>query len=182
MTEKGDTYIVAEIGQAHEGSLGIAHSYIDALVDTGVHAIKWQTHIAEAESSDYEPFRIKFSYEDDTRYEYWKRMQFTAEQWRGLKDHCAKVGMDFISSPFSLAAVDLLEELGVAAYKVGSGEVNNKLLLERVALTGKPIILSSGMSSIAELDQSVSFLNTFNSQISILQCTTKYPTEPQDWD
>lgn len=103
-------FLIAEIGQAHEGSLGIAHSYIDALATTGVNAVKFQTHIAHAESSEFEPFRVKFSYEDDTRYDYWKRMEFSAEQWAGLKQHCDDKGLEFISSPFSNAAVDLLEK------------------------------------------------------------------------
>lgn len=68
------TYIIAEIAQAHEGSLGIAHSYIDALATTGVDAVKFQTHIASAESSEFEEFRVKFSFEDKTRFDYWKRM------------------------------------------------------------------------------------------------------------
>jgi len=72
-----ETFIIAEIAQAHEGSLGIAHSYIDALAKTGVNAVKFQTHIADAESSEYENFRINFSYEDVTRFDYWKRMEFT---------------------------------------------------------------------------------------------------------
>ena len=77
--------IIAEIGQAHEGSLGILHSYIDALASTGVDAVKFQMHIAEAESSAHEPFRVKFSLEDATRFDYWKRMGFTLEQWKGIK-------------------------------------------------------------------------------------------------
>ena len=78
-------FLIAEIGQAHEGSLGILHSYIDALADTGVDAVKFQMHIAEAESSAHEPFRVKFSLEDATRFDYWKRMGFTLEQWKGIK-------------------------------------------------------------------------------------------------
>ena len=85
--------IIAEIGQAHEGSVGMAHAYIDAVAKTGCSAIKFQTHIAEAESSIHEPFRVKFSKQDATRFEYWKRMEFTVEQWKGLKVHCDKVGM-----------------------------------------------------------------------------------------
>ncbi len=173
--------IIAEIGQAHEGSLGIAHSYIDALADSGVHAVKFQTHIAEAESSEYEPFRVKFSYEDETRMDYWRRMQFTPDQWKGLKEHAEEVGLEFMSSPFSNAAVDLLEELGVTRYKVGSGEVSNFLLLRKIAETGKPIILSSGMSSFDELNEAINFLQPYGNELSILQCTTAYPTQPEDW-
>jgi len=174
-------FVIAEIAQAHEGSLGIAHSYIDAAAGTGVDAIKFQTHLAEAESSEFEPFRTKFSYEDQTRFDYWKRMEFTEEQWLGLKQHCDDKGIEFISSPFSNAAVELLERIGVQRYKIGSGEVSNFLMLEKIARTGKPIILSSGMSSYEELDQTIAFLNKRNCELSILQCTTSYPTKPEDW-
>jgi N,N'-diacetyllegionaminate synthase len=174
------TFIIAEIGQAHEGSLGILYSYIDALANTGIDAIKFQTHIAQAESSEYEPFRVKFSYEDNTRYEYWKRMEFTLEQWKGIKKHCDEVGLEFISSPFSNMAVDWLEEVGVQKYKIGSGEVSNFLMLEKIARTGKDIILSSGMSSFSELDETINFLKPFGNKLSILQCTTKYPTTAED--
>lgn len=174
-------YIIAEIGQAHEGSLGIAHSYIDALSSTGVDAIKFQTHIADAESSKFENFRVKFSYEDDTRIDYWRRMEFTAEQWVGLKQHCEDKGVEFISSPFSNAAVDLLEKLGVKQYKIGSGEVSNFLMLEKIAKTGKRILVSSGMSSFSELDKTVEFLLEKNSDFSLFQCTTAYPTQASEW-
>lgn len=174
-------FIIAEIGQAHEGSLGIAHSYIDALATSGVDAVKFQTHIAHAESSEFEPFRVKFSYEDATRYDYWKRMEFSPEQWLGLRQHCNDKGMEFISSPFSVAAVDLLEEIGVSKYKIGSGEVSNYLMLDRIAKTGKEILLSSGMSSWEELDKTIDFLRPYGNPLSVLQCTTAYPTQPVDW-
>lgn len=174
-------YIIAEIAQAHDGSLGILHSYIDAVAKTGVNAIKFQMHIAEAESSAFEPFRVKFSYEDDTRYDYWQRMGFTFEQWKGIKAHCDEAGITFLCSPFSNAAVDWLELLNVEFYKIGSGEVNNFLLLEKIASTGKHILLSSGMSSFEELDKTVEFLKSKNVAFSILQCTTSYPTKPEQF-
>lgn len=175
------TKIIAEIAQAHDGSLGMVHSYIDALSKTGVDAIKFQTHIAEAESSIYEPFRVKFSKQDATRFDYWKRMEFSLEQWKEIKQHCDEVGLEFMSSPFSNAAVDLLEEVGVETYKVGSGEVNNHVLLEKIAQTGKKVIISSGMSSFSELDETVAFLKARNVDFSILQCTTSYPTQPEQF-
>ncbi|QXP69650.1 N-acetylneuraminate synthase family protein [Polaribacter sp. R2A056_3_33] len=176
-----ETFIIAEIAQAHDGSLGLAHSYIDAVAKTGCNAIKFQTHIAEAESSLEEPFRVNFSFEDKTRYDYWKRMEFTLEQWKEIKAHCDKVSLEFISSPFSNTAVDLLEEVGVKRYKIGSGEVNNFVLLEKIIQTGKPIIISSGMSSFEELDKTVAFLKNRNANYSILQCTTAYPTKPSQF-
>lgn len=174
-------FLIAEIAQAHNGSIEKAHDYIDAVATTGVQAIKFQTHIADAESSIYEPFRIKMQTEDKTRFDYWKRMEFSLPQWKELKKHCGKLGLEFMSSPFSNAAVDLLEEVGVKRYKVGSGEVNNFLLLQKIALTKKPLILSSGMSSYEELDKTVSFLNTHRVKFSILQCTTSYPTTPDNY-
>ena len=155
------TFLIAEIGQAHDGSLGMLHSYIDALGDTGVNAIKFQTHIAEAESSEYEPFRVKFSYQDKTRYDYWKRMEFTLDQWKEIKKHCDDLNLEFISSPFSNLAVDWLEEIGVQKYKIASGEINNHLMLEKIAKTGKDIILSSGLSNFTELDETINFLKSY---------------------
>ena len=174
--------LIAEIGQAHEGSLGIAHSYIDALAKTGITTVKFQTHIAHAESSEYETFRVPFSYEDKTRIDYWKRMEFSLEQWVGLKKHCEDVGLEFMSSPFSIEAVELLEKIEVKRYKIGSGEVNNLLMLDVLSKTKKPIILSSGMSSFTELEKSFQFLKERKVEnISILQCTTSYPTQPKQW-
>lgn len=171
--------LIAEIAQAHDGSLGILHSYIDALAGAGVDVVKFQTHIAEAESSAHEPFRVNFSFEDATRYDYWERMGFAEEHWRGIKAHCDKAGVEFMSSCFSQAAVDMMERVGMARYKVGSGEVTNFLLLEKIARTGKPVILSSGMSSWKELDEAVAFVESFGNDLTVLQCTTAYPTPPE---
>jgi N-acetylneuraminate synthase len=173
--------IIAEIGQAHDGSLGTVHAYIDALAETGVNAIKFQMHIAEAESSIHEPFRVKFSKQDASRMDYWKRMEFTFEQWQGIKTHCEHLNMEFMASPFSNAAVGLLEKLNVKRYKIGSGEVNNLLMMKKIAETSKPIILSSGMSSYKEIDKTIHFLKPYGNHLSILQCTTAYPTNPKEW-
>lgn len=174
-------FIIAEVAQAHEGSLGMALSYIDALAHTGVDAVKFQVHIAEAESSIHEPFRIKFSDRDKTRFDYWKRMEFSHEEWKLIKGRCEENGLEFIASPFSNTAVDLLEDLDVKRYKVGSGEVTNLLLLEKIARTGKPVILSSGMSSYSELDKATELLLRKEVSFSILQCTTAYPTSPENY-
>lgn len=174
-------YLIAEIAQAHDGSIGILHSYIEAVSKTGVQAIKFQMHIAEAESSIHEPFRVQFSKEDATRYDYWKRIEFSLEQWKAIKKHCDEVGLDFICTPFSNLAVDWLEAIGIQKYKIGSGEVTNFLLLEKIAQTGKPLLLSSGMSSFEELDKTVEFLKKRKVDFSILQCTTDYPTKPEQY-
>lgn len=173
-------FLVAEVGQAHDGSLGIAHSYIDAVAEAGVDAIKFQTHIAEAESTLEDKFRTNFSYEDSTRYEYWKRMEFTEKQWVGIKDHCDSLGIIFLSSAFSVEAVELLNGIGMSAWKVGSGEINNPLILEAMLRTSKPILLSSGMSNWNEIDESISILSEKKAEYAIFQCTSKYPTSLEE--
>ena len=170
--------IVAEIAQAHDGSLGTAHAYIDAVADAGADAIKFQTHIASAESSPGEPWRVKFSLQDSTRYDYWKRMEFTEDQWHGLKKHSDERGVQFLSSPFSLEAVDLLTRVGVAAWKVASGEVSNIPMLERIVATGWPVLLSSGMSPLSEVDAAVALAKRHGVPVTVLQSTSSYPCPP----
>ncbi len=171
--------IIAEVAQAHDGSLGMAHAYIDAVAAAGADAVKFQTHIAAAESSDQEPWRVKFSPQDKTRFDYWKRMEFTEDQWRGLKRHADKKGLLFISSPFSMEAVDLLERVGMAVWKVPSGETANPLLLERIMATRAPIILSTGMSPPDEIDRTLARMGSAAIPYAVLQCTTAYPCPPE---
>jgi N,N'-diacetyllegionaminate synthase len=174
------TQLIAEIGQAHDGSLGILHSYIDALAETGIPTIKFQVHIAEAESSEFETFRIPFSYVDKTRKDYWKRMEFSKEQWKEIKNHCEEKKLEFLATPFSIAALELLEELNVSRYKIGSGNITDLLLIDRIAATKKPVILSSGMSDWNELEISINHIKKYHSDISIMQCTTVYPCPPEE--
>ena len=172
--------IVGEIAQAHDGSLGQAHAYIDAVANAGADAIKFQTHIASAESTTQEPFRVKFSKQDATRYEYWQRMEFTTEQWAGLAEHANDRGILFLSSPFSEAAVALLDGIGMPAWKVASGEVGNPLLKDAMFRTGKPILLSTGMSSLDEIDSTVAEIKAKNLPFAVFQCTSKYPSPPEE--
>lgn len=180
MLKSPNVTIIVEVGQAHHGDLPLAHTYVDAIATTGVDIVKFQTHIADAESSVYEPFRVNINTQDQTRFDYWKRMEFSKEEWQTIKTHCEDLGMEFMSSPFSNAAVGLLEELNVKRYKIGSGEVSNFLMLNEIAATNKPIILSSGMSSFEELDEAICFLEPFGNDLAVLQCTTEYPTNPEN--
>ena len=170
--------IVAEVAQAHDGSLGAAHAFIDLAADCGADAIKFQTHIAGAESTLDEPFRVNFSYEDTTRYGYWKRMEFAADDWAGLASHARETGLLFLSSAFSVEAVALLEALAMPAWKIASGEVGHRALVGAMLATGKPLLLSSGMSTYAELTETVRYVvdAAHRSPLAILQCTTRYPT------
>ncbi len=177
--DKASTLIVAEVGQAHEGSLGQAHSFIQAIADTGADAVKFQTHLAASESTPSEPWRIKFSPQDATRFEYWKRMEFTEKGWVGLKEHADSRGLKFISSPFSVEAVDLLTRVGVAAWKVASGEVGNGPMFERMASAGLPILISTGMSPLNEIDAAVEQVKSKGLLATVLQCTSSYPCPPE---
>ena len=173
------TLIVAEVAQAHDGSLGLAHAFIDAIAKAGADAVKFQTHIAAAESTPQEPWRVKFSLQEATRYEYWKRMEFIEEQWCGLKTHAIEAGLAFLSSPFSLEAVELLTRVGVAAWKVASGEIGNEAMFKSMAASGLPIFLSTGMSSLKEIDTAVERVKAAGSPLTVLQCTSMYPTPPE---
>lgn len=174
-------FIIAEVGLAHEGSLGVAHAFIDSIAATGADAVKFQTHIASCESSAYEQFRVKVFPQDESRFDYWERTSFTAPQWKELAEHAKNVGLIFLSSPFSHEAVDLLEDCGVPAWKVASGEVTNLPLLKKMAATDKPILLSSGMSSWSELDEVVRYLESMSATFGVFQCTTSYPCPPETW-
>lgn len=176
----GHTFVVAEIAQAHDGSLGILQSLVDAVAATGVDAIKFQVHLADAESSALEPFRVHFSSVDATRYDYWKRMELPLAEWLRLKERCEALGVEFLATPFSNAAVNLLEELGVNRYKVGSGDIANPLLLERLAKIGKEVILSTGLGTVEDLDAATAILGARNTPYAVLQCTTLYPTAAED--
>jgi N,N'-diacetyllegionaminate synthase len=171
--------VIGEVAQAHDGSLGLAHAFIDAIADTGADAVKFQTHIAAAESTPGEPWRVKFSKQDATRYDYWKRMEFTEQQWLELREHADNCGLFFLSSPFSLEAVELLERVGVAAWKVASGEISNSTMLDRMLVSGIPMIVSTGMSALAEVDAAVEKIQSAKIPLAVLQCTTAYPCPPE---
>lgn len=171
--------VIAEVAQAHDGSLGMAHAFIETAARAGAHAVKFQTHIAAAESTQGEPWRVKFSRQDATRYDYWKRMEFTPEQWAGLKEHAEEKEIVFLSSPFSREAVSLLRQIGIAAWKVASGELTNLDMISDMARDGKPVLLSTGMSPLQEVDRSVDIVRQANVPFAVFQCTTQYPSPPE---
>jgi N,N'-diacetyllegionaminate synthase len=171
--------IIAEVAQAHDGSLGMAHAFIDAVSRCGVDAVKFQTHLADAESSPQEPWRVKFSYQDATRYDYWKRMEFTEPQWNGLREHAEEKGLKFLSSAFSLEAVEMLKRVGVAAWKVASGEFNNTPLIDEMLETGLPVLLSTGMSRLSEIESVLERIRAAGVYATLMQCTSEYPCPPE---
>lgn len=175
-----DINVIAEVGLAHEGSMTLALSYIDQIAKSGADAVKFQTHISQSESTKFDKFRVKSKYvTDKNRLEYWDRTSFNKEEWRILRDYSEKKGLVFLSSPFSMEAVDILENLNIKAWKVGSGEVNNLPLIEKIAKTKKPIFLSSGMSTYKEIDKILKVIKLYHKKIILMQCTSLYPCPPE---
>ena len=179
--DKSSCLIIAEVGLAHEGSLGIAHSFIDSVAESGADAIKFQTHIAENESSINEPFRVNIFPQDKNRYDYWLRTAFNEKEWFELKKHAEEKNLLFLSTPFSIEAANLLMRIGIKGWKIGSGETNNLMLLEKLSTFNLPILLSSGMSFMHELDCCIEFLKSKKIPTLLMQCTSSYPCSPKDY-
>ena len=169
--------IIAEIGSVHDGSLGNAMRLIDLAKTVGAGAVKFQTHLADFEVTTEALNPQHFS--EESRHEYFRRTGFSSTEWKKLKNHADDVGITFLSSVFSSEAVDLLEDLGVIAHKVPSGELTNPFLLKRIAQTNKPVILSTGMNNWAEIDSAFELVSRGESgNTAILQCTSAYPCPP----
>ena len=167
-------FVIAEAGMNHDGSLGNAIRLAEVAAECGADAVKFQLHDAAAETTRDAPAPPYFQLE--SRWDYFERTAFTDAQWRTLKEACEAAGIEFFCSVFSLEAVRRLESVGVARYKIGSGEVTNLALVRAVAETGKPVLLTSGMSSWDELDAAV---EAAGENVTVLQCTSEYPTPPE---
>ena len=158
----------------HDGSLGNAIRLAEVAARAGADAVKFQLHDAQAETTRDAPSPPYFQHE--TRWEYFERTAFTDSQWATLKGACASAGIEFLCSAFSVQALQRLERIGVARHKIPSGEVTNLELVRAAAATGKPVLLSSGMSSWAELDAAV---EAAGNEVTVFQCTSAYPTPPE---
>ena len=178
---KDNPLIIAEIGQAHEGSEGLAHSIIDALCEIGCEAIKFQIHLADYESSLEDQFRINFSYEDNSRYDYWKRIEFSELQWSRIINHCKSKNIIVGASVFSIEALEIAIKNKVDFLKIGSGDILFDDLINSVSNLELPVIISSGMANWDELSEiSSKFISHKEKDLfSILHCTTQYPTDPE---
>ncbi|CAM8624244.1 SpsE Sialic acid synthase [Burkholderiales bacterium] len=169
-------WIIAEIGSVHDGSLGNAQKLIQAAAEAGASCVKFQTHIADAETLADAPSPKYFSAEP--RKQYFERTSFAPQQWRILSETARSEGVTFLSSPFAIEAVEILEDVSVSAYKIPSGEITNLPLLRRVAETGKPVLLSTGMSTWLELSAARKIFET-EAKVCLMQCTSIYPCPPE---
>lgn len=170
-----DPLVIAEIGINHEGSLKAAYEMVDAAVEAGAEIIKHQTHVVEDEMSG-DAKKVIPGNADVSIYEIMARCALNEEDEIKLKAYVESKGAIFISTPFSRAAAERLERMGVVAYKIGSGECNNYPLLELVASYGKPIILSTGMNDMQSIKKSVAILRKHSVPYCLLHCTNVYPT------
>jgi N,N'-diacetyllegionaminate synthase len=167
-------FVVAEAGMNHDGSLGNAIRMVEVAAEAGVDAVKFQLHDAAAETTRDAPSPPYFEHE--SRWEYFQRTAFTDDEWSRIKAGCEAAGVEFVCAPFSLEALERLEAIGAARYKIGSGEVTNLELVRAAGAIGKPVLLSSGMSTWAELDAAV---EAAGQNVTVLQCTSEYPTPPE---
>ena len=169
------TFIIAEIGINHNGSLDEAKKIVDAAVFAGIEVIKHQTHVVEDEMSP-EAQKVIPGNSDKSIYQIMEECALSEDDEIALKEYVEQKGCIFISTPFSRAAADRLERMGVEAYKIGSGECNNLPLLDHVSDFGKPMIISTGMNSLESVHQTVSFLKKKNAEFALLHTTNLYPT------
>ena len=170
------TYIIAEIGNTHEGSLGLAKQFIKVASECGADAVKFQLHIFDAESLKSAPNPSYFK--SESRKNYFERTSFSIQEWIKLKKYANQLKLDFLNSPFSIEAVDCLIKIGVDIYKIPSGELTNTPLLEKISKLNNKVYLSTGMSSWDEIDRAVSvFKRNKDLKLTIMQCTSMYPCE-----
>ncbi len=174
----GDNYppfVIAEIGINHEGSMEKAKKMVLDAFNSGAECVKFQSHVIEDEMIP-EAKRVIPGNARESIYEIMERCQLSEEEETRLKEYVEELGMIYLCTPFSRAAANRLEKMGVAAYKIGSGECNNYPLVEHIAAFGKPVILSTGMNDLLSISKSVDILEKAGVGYALLHCTSMYPT------
>ena len=174
--DKNKIYIIAEIGMTHDGSIGLAHKLTESAIKSGANIIKYQWHIAEEETTEDAPSPPYFK--GETRFSYFKRTEFSIEQFKSLVKQCIDSSVIPCVSVFSIESLQRAIKAGFKIIKIPSGEVTNIPLLREIALKDIPVIISSGMSNWEELDNAINVLKK-NSNLCVLQCTSMYPTPPE---
>ena len=169
--------VIAEIGINHNGSLKIAKKMVDAAKRAGAEIIKHQTHIVDDEMSK-EAKKVIPGNSNISIYDIMEKAALNFEEEKELKEYVESKNMIFLSTPFSRAAANRLESLGVVAYKIGSGECNNYPLIEHIAKFGKPMIISTGMNNIDSIKKTVCIVEKYNIPYVLMHTTNLYPTPP----
>lgn len=178
-------YIIAEIGVNHNGNVDIAKELVNLAKQSGANAVKFQTFKTNklvrkgADKADYQ----KTNDTTETQYDMLKKYELSFDQFREIKKYCDFVNIEFISTPFDKESAELLNDLNVNYFKIGSGDLTNYPLLRTVASFGKNIILSTGMSNLSEVEKAVDFIRYcvgFNNDLIVLHCVSSYPTKSED--
>lgn len=181
---KYSTFIIAEAGVNHNGDIEVAKRLIDVAVETGADAVKFQTFNVDdlvTKNAPKAKYQQETTDEKESQYKMLKKLELSKEEHLILKEYCQQKNIIFMSTPFDFSSVDLLEEIGIQAFKVGSGDLTNLPLLEYIAQKNKPIILSTGMSNLGEVEEAVNtILDTGNKDLILLHCVSNYPTEFKD--
>ena len=174
-------FMIAEAGVNHNGDLKLARALIDVAVEAGADAVKFQTFQADRLATPDAPkadYQLRTTGDAESQFDMLRRLELSPDAHRELQSYCHERGIIFLSTPFDDVAVDLLDELGVPAFKISSGDLTNSPLLEHVASKGKPVILSTGMSELSELIEAVSVLNTAGCENPVLlHCVSNYPAD-----
>jgi N,N'-diacetyllegionaminate synthase len=177
-------FVIAEAGVNHNGDLKLARALIDVAVEAGADAVKFQTFRADRLVTPDAPkaeYQRQATGDAESQFEMLRRLELSADAHHELQSYCHERGIIFLSTPFDEEAVDLLDELGVPAFKISSGDLTNSPLLEHVASKGKPVILSTGMSELSELIEAVSVLNMAGCDNPVLlHCVSNYPAQPPE--
>ena len=173
-------FIIAEAGDNHNGDYNLALQLVDKAVEAGADCVKFQTFIAEnviskfAQKAEYQK---ETTGEEESQYEMVKKLELPFEQFRSIKKYCEEKNILFLSTPFDLDSIDFLEEIQIPFWKIPSGEITNLPYLEKIARTGKDVIMSTGMSNMEEIEMALSVLKKNGAgKITLLHCNTEYPT------
>ncbi len=173
-------FIIGEAGVNHNGDFELARKMIDVAAKAGVDAIKFQTFKTEElilKNSPKAEYQKEKNNPDESFFDLLKRLEFSYEEFKSLKLYCEKLGIMFLSTPFDVESVNLLEKLNIDAYKIGSGDFDNIPLLKYIISKNKPILLSTGMSNMDEIKEIISFFETERyTNLALFQCTSLYPT------
>lgn len=179
--KENKVFIIAEIGVNHNGSVELAKKMIDSAFESGADAVKFQTYKTEdLTTKDASKAEYQKDNGDDSQFEMLKKLELSFEDFKEIADYSKKLGITFLSSPFDSKSVDLLDELNVPLFKLGSGEINNFPLIEDVIKKGKPIIISTGMATLEEIEETVDFIDDKVPELTIMHCVTSYPAKIEE--
>lgn len=182
LSDSSPTFIIAEAGVNHNGDLKLAKKLIDAAQEFKTDAIKFQTFKTEelitedVEKAEYQ----KKDSESTSQYEMLKELELSYDDFQEIADYTLKKDLIFLSSPFDKESTDLLDDLGVPLFKIASGEITNFPLLKHIARKQKPVILSTGMSTLGEIEEAIDVLERYNKQLILMHCVTSYPAKIGD--